>query len=1071
MAQLSIFLLGPYHVTNANLVPVHFEYDKVRALLAYLAVESDRPLRREFLAGLFWPEQPEAVALNSLRQAILKLRQAIGDAGAQPPLLTITRESIQFNPHSAYELDVRTLGMLVETTRRHRHRNPHTCPTCAGQRAQAVRLYRGDFLDQLSLGDCPAFENWVVINREQLRSQALQALASLSDFHLQRQEFDQAQQYASRQIEMDPLREEAYRQIMTALALNGGRIAALKWYEVCRDVLEKELDVEPEEQTDKLHQLIKSGLYHDLYRDVKVSQSSLPPPPSPFFGRHRELAGVAALIENPDTHLITLLGPGGVGKTSLALKIAHEYEKVFTHGACFVPLAQLDSADDIYRAIAAVLNLSFQGSVDYKTQLLNYLTHREILIILDNVEHLLPAAAEKIHALLLAARQAVIVLTTTVRINLSSEYVFPVLGLDYPRAESDPENGSFGAMDLFIHSAYRNGITLQEPDLLWTNRICRMLEGNPLAITLAAPLLRSISCAEVAKGIKAGIDLLATTQSDIPERQQSFRSLYDYSWNHLTEKEQSLLRKLSVFRGGFQREAAERVAQASLPDLEGLIDKSFLRKNQSNRYRFHPLVRQYAYQKFEQSTDLSLALHRHLDYFVDFVEQASLRLYQTQQNSWLKLLDRELGNLRAAFQTARSGGDACAALGLRLAVALGGYWERRGYWREGQEWLTVALSMSEYRATIPLDVKVKALFWAGHLASYLGENSKVNELVNAGLALCSRDPASHHQAMMLILLGGLRRNDGDYLTARKYYQESLDLFRKVNDPWGICLSLNNLFRIAYRWNAYPQAAGLAKQSLALAKEIGDQWNVALALDFLGIVAHDQGEYEQAQALINESLAISRSNEARFMIGHAIYWLGRIARSQANPELARILFEESLVHYRGTGAKWGIGVSLQGLGIVEYDEGNYPRAEELLMDSLTVLQEVGDAQLLAYVKINLGGVAGAVQDYDRALLNYRDGLRTLLDIEDRWLIALAISGLASLAACQGAYDRAAILFGVEEGIRDSIGTPRSPAEDANIVPGICALRQHFSAAQFQELQMQGKDLAGSPLPDMIQYALE
>lgn len=1071
MIQLSIFLLGPYHVITANQVPVRFEYDKVRALLAYLAVESDRPLRREFLAGLFWPEQPEAAALNSLRQAILKLRQAIGDADAQPSILNVTRESIQLNPHSACYVDVCTLSTLLEATRRHRHRNPLTCPSCAAQRSQAVQLYQGDFLDQLSLGGCPSFENWIVIKREQLRNQALQALTSLTAFHLRRQEFSLAREYASRQIEIDPLREEAYRQIMTALMQDGGRTAALKWYEVCRSRLEKELGVEPEEGTKKLYQLIKSGLFIDEYQGVKGDHGRLPPPPSPFFGRQRELAGVAALIENPDARLITLIGPGGVGKTSLALKTANDYQKVFTHGACFVPLAQLDSADDMERAIIAALNLSFQGSVDYKAQLLNYLAHREILIILDNVEHLLPAAAEKIHALLLAARQIVIVVTTMARINLSSEYVFPVLGLEYPRAETRKENRSFEAMELFIHIAHRNGVTFQEPDLLWIERICRLLEGNPLAITLAAPLLRSLSCAEVARGIKAGVDLLLTTQPDIPERQKSFRSLCEYSWNHLTEKEKSLLRKLSVFRGGFQLEAAHRVAQASLPDLEDLIDKSFLRKNQANRYRFHPLVREVVYQKLEQSDGLGLALHRHLEYFVDFVEQASQRLNQTQQNRWLKLLDRELGNLRAAFQTARSGGDVCAALGLRLAVALGGYWERRGYWREGQEWLTVALSMSEKRATIPVDVKVKAIFWAGHLASYLGENAKVNELVSIGLTLCRQDSAPQHQALMSILLGGLKRNDGDYASARQHYQESLDLFRKVNDPWGICLSLNNLFRIEYRWNAYTEATVLAKQSLGLAQKIGDQWNIALALDFLGIIAHDRGEYEQAKAWMNESLAISRSNGARFMIGHAIYWLGRIARSQANPELARILFEESQARYREVVAKWGIGVSLQGLGIVEYDEGDYARAEGLLLDSLTVMQEVGDTQLLAYVKINIGDVAAAMREYERALLYYRDGLSTLIEIEDRWLIALAIGGLASVAIGQEEYNRAATLLGMEEAIRKAIGTPRSPAENVTFTRSICAIRHKLTATQFHMFRSQGKCLASRPPADVIQYALE
>jgi predicted ATPase/DNA-binding SARP family transcriptional activator len=1070
MDQLSISLLGPYHVTFGDQAQVHFEYDKVRALLAYLAVESDRPLRREFLAGLLWPEQPEAAALKSLRQAILKLRQAIGDAALHPHFLDINRESLQINPHCAYTLDVRTLITLLDTTRHHQHRNPKTCPSCAGNRTQAVMLYRGDFLDQFSLRDCPEFESWIVVKREQFRNLILRALTSLSDFHLRKQEYDLAQHYATQQIEIDPLQEEAYRQMMIALGLDNKRTAALKCYAVCRRLLEKELDIEPEEETEKLYHLIKAGLFKDYYLDVISDHTRLPLPPSPFFGRERELAGVAALLESPHTHLIALTGPGGVGKTSLALKVASDYEKLFTHGACFVPLAQLDSADDIYRAIAVVLNISLQGNLDDKTQLFNYLARKEMLIILDNVEHLLPAGTEKINALLFAARQVVIILTTTARINLAFEYVFPILGLDFPNVDTIEESEHLSAVDLFTHHALRNGVVLQEQDFFSINRICRLFEGNPLAIVLAASLLRSLSCSEVAKGIEEGIDLLTTSRSDIPERQKSFRALYDYSWNHLSEKEQSQFRKLSVFRGGFQREAAQQVADASLSDLAGLIDRSFLRKNQTDRYRIHGLLQQYAYQKLEQSNENNQTLLRHMAYFVEFAHQASLQVNQAQPNGWLIHLDREMGNLRMAFQTAQAAGESGAEFALRLAGALGRYWEQRGFWREGKEWFTIALSMGEKDASIPVDIKIKALFWAGILASYLGENYKLDELAHRGLTLFHQDPAHHNQAPMLILLGILKRNEGDYSSAKELFQESLELFKKADDRWGTCISLNNLFRIDYRQNAYKEATVLAKQSLALAREAGDQWNIAHALDFLGIVAHDQGNYEHGKTYLNESLAISRSIGARFMIGHAIYWLGRIARSQTNPELARILFEESLAHYREIGGKWGIAVSLQGLGTVALDEEDYARAEKLLLDSLAVLQEVGDTQLLAYVKIHLGDVAGAIQKYDRAISLYQESLKALIAIEDQWSIALAIGGMASVATGQREFSKAAILLGIEAEIRNKIGTPRSPAENVVFKRSLCTLRNQISGWQLHAFRREGKYIARRSPAEVIKYVL-
>ena len=1070
MAHLSIFLLGPYHITNEDQKPVHFEYDKVRALLAYLAVESDRPLRREFLAGLLWPEQPESAALNSLRQAIMKLRQAVGDAVTEPPILNISRDSIQINPLSGFTVDVREFAALLETTRRHRHRNPHTCLSCAENRKQAVRLYRGDFLDQLSLDDCPEFESWIVIQREQLRILILQALASITDFHLLRQEYDTAQYYASRQIEIDSLQERAYQQMMTALAMDDRRTEALKCFEACRRLLKKELEVEPEEESEKLYRLIKAGLFKDHYQGVKAYSSGLPSPPSPFFGRGKELAKISRLLENPEVRLITLIGPGGVGKSSLALKTAIDHEKMFTHGACFVPLSQIGSAEEIYRSIAANLNLSFLGNLDYKTQLSNYLSDKEILIILDNFEHLLPAGTEKINALLSAARQVVIILTTTVRIHSSDEYILPILGLDFPNSDTHGNNEAYNAVDLFIHCILQNGGTVQEPDLLWIHQICRLLEGNPLAIIMAASLTRTLSCSDVAKAIEDGIDLLTTSRNDIPERQKSVRSLYDYAWNQLTEIEQRQIRRLSVFRGGFQRESAYKVAEASLVDLTDFIDRSFVLKKQSDRYQIHRLLQQYSYEKLAEANEVSLALERHLEYYVEFAEQAESQLFQARQKDWLKLLDLEQGNLHVAFHTAQAGGAAFAEPALRLAGALGRYWEQRGHWREGLDWLNAALSMGGKNASIPADLIVKVLFWAGILASYLGQNNKVDELTRIGLALCKPD-SPRNRALMLTLLGGLRRTEGDYTSAQTLFQECLELFKKAGDRWGICVALNNLFRIHYRRNEYQKATSLALQSLSLAKEDSDQWNIALAQDFLGIVAHDQGKYDQAKAYLSDSLDISRSIGAGFMIGHAIYWLGRVARSQCDPDFATLLFEQSLAHYREISGKWGIAVSLLGLGTTAFDVKDYLRAEKLLQESLTVMQEVGDTQLLAYVQIRIADVAGVMQQSKRAVSLYRESLSSLVTIEDRWLIALAIAGLAGVATRQHEYNRAAILFGIEAGIRKLIGTPRSPAERAVVKQSFCILRAQLSASEMHRSRGEGMRIAKSALANVIEYVLD
>jgi DNA-binding SARP family transcriptional activator len=339
MTQLSIRLLGPLQILYSGAPVAGLESNKVRALLAYLAAQADRPHPRASLAGLLWPELPDAAARHNLRQALANLRQALGDREARVPLLLIDRESARLNPDTRVVVDTATFAGVLAECEGHAHRRLETCVACMRRMEQAVEHYRGGFLEGFFLDDSVAFEEWALLMRERLHHQALDALGRLAAYHDRRGDFDAAYRYALRRVELEPWREEAHRQAMRALSLDGRRGAALAQYERCRTILQAELGVEPEAETTALKLRIEN---EELRKgDIHLSRSQLPIQPTAFVGRETELAELAELLANPACRLLTIVGPGGMGKTRLAIQAAAEQAGAFAHGVCFVPHAIL----------------------------------------------------------------------------------------------------------------------------------------------------------------------------------------------------------------------------------------------------------------------------------------------------------------------------------------------------------------------------------------------------------------------------------------------------------------------------------------------------------------------------------------------------------------------------------------------------------------------------------------------------------------------------------------------------------------------------------------------------------
>ena len=742
MTRLTLTFLGPWQVTLDGESVTSFKYDKVRALLSYLAVEAGRPHRRETLMAMLWPELSETAARNNLRQVLVTLREAVGDRTAEPPYLLASRATIQFNPDSDAWLDVTAFTDLLAACDRHPHRSPDSCKTCARRLQRAAELYCGSFLAEFFLPDSVTFEEWALLKREWLQRQMLVALTRLTAYHERHGHYEQARHYARRQLELEPWREEAHRQLMRLHVLSGERHAALTQYEQCHRVLGEELGVEPEAETTALYEQIREAgedVPIALERLVLPAERphTLPPQTTPFVGRETELAEIGRLLDTIDCRLLTLTGPGGVGKTRLALQAAAGHLDAFADGIFFVPLVALHSSDLLIRAIANALKVEVEGASDPKTQLLAQLRHKEMLLVLDNFEHLL----EGVDLLADSLRQATgvtLLVTSRERLNLQGETVFSVQGLSLPDGptgapSSVAELENNDAVQLFVQSArrVRPDFALSPENQADVVDICRLVAGLPLVVELAAAWVRLLSCREIAREIQQNIDFLTTTLRDVPERHRSLTAVFDHSWRLLSAEEQAVLPKLALFQGGFRRQAAEEVAGASLATLAALVDKSLLQWNPTGRYVLHEMIRQYAHDKLQASGEMAIVQAGHLHHYLNWAIMAESHLVGADIAGWLDQFEAEHDNLRAALAWALAHGE--AESGLRLVGALWWFWYTRGYFSEGRAWLAQALARDDTAA--PGEARARALQGAGVLAFAEGKRGRALLLWGAAEAL------------------------------------------------------------------------------------------------------------------------------------------------------------------------------------------------------------------------------------------------------------------------------------------------------------------------------------------------
>lgn len=709
---------------------------------------------------------------------------------------------------------------------------------------------------------------------------------------------------------------------------------------------------------------------------------SLPGYLTTLVGRQQEIAKVVDLLQHPDTRLLTLTGPGGVGKTRLAVAVAERLRHSLEQGVVFVGLSSLRDSTLVLTAVAEAMGLQDLGSIPLRERLVLTLRGRQLLLLLDNFEHLV-SAAQDIGDLLLACPQLQILVTSRLPLRLSGERVYHVSPLPFPNDLDAPteEVMASPAVQLFLERARASdpAIALTPGIASIAARICARLDGLPLALELAAARTRLLPLPALLARLERSLDLLTSGARDLPDRQRTLRQTIAWSHDLLDERERVLFRRLAPFAGGFTIEAIEaacdfdgRLGSEVLDALTSLLDLNLVQRvpgtEERPRFRLLETIREFAAEQLIESGEESLVRRQHAAYFLKLAEQGEYALHSIEDRGWLDELESEHDNYRAVFvwaQAAARGNRAEAALlSLRLSLALWWFWVYRGHRAEGYARLTESLKQARALGVLDDRSHAVALLGLGMLDYEQGDydTAEARLAESARLARAQAAGRTYCQALHFLGLSALYR--GHYADARALLQESVAVARTLGQPWYVAVTIFALAEAT--WPVDPQAASvLYQESAALFRSVGASWGLALPLTSLGRQALDEGRYEDARALCEEGLALRRAVDHQWWIAMSLCSLGEVARCEGNHALAEAYFTEALPIYRALGRTHNLAWPLRGLGYVALSKGDHQQAREFLRESLVLERELGATPSLAACLCGLAGLAGLCGDSLRA----------------------------------------------------------------------------------------------------------
>ena len=1159
MASCKLYLFGAPRLEQ-NGHPILIALRKAVALLAYLAV-TRQPHSRDALATLFWPEKNQTGARANLRRTLYDLSQLLGQS-LSDQLLAIEAETVSLRTNAPLWLDIAFFRQTLHTHLAAELSNQAVDDTTLTALTSAADLYTADFLADFTLPDCPDFADWQFFQRQEMRHACLRLLQRLVAVLADQAKFDDAVRYARRWFQLDPHDEAVHCQLMRLYALTGQSAAALRQYEECVCLLAAALDAQPTAETTALYEAIRTRRFPapdkmTRWQGEGVTSTSsvtpspphlvtLPPPhnlptqTTPFVGRAQEVAEIQQRLADPNCRLLTLVGPGGIGKTRLALAVAQQIldfgggplgaildsvdqknpkSKIqnlkFMDGIFFVPLQPLRTVSEIAPAIAAVIGCQFHGSAPPQQQLLDYLRHKQLFLVLDNFEHLLEGV-ELLPLMLAQAPGVKLLVTAREALRLQEEWFHPVAGMRLPplrfdgatstqTAESAELLTTSDAAQLFLQSARRSVPNCQpEADASAIIRICRLVDGMPLALELAAVWLRVLTCAQVADEIERGIDILTARHQNVPERQRSIRVIFDQTWAQLTSREQQVLAALAVFRGSWDETAATTVANATPFLLVGLTDRGLLQMTTNTapvRYTLHELIRQYAVGKLQEApATATQVVERHGRYYASLLQRLegtfrtanSALAYQEVQHAW--------PNIVAAWEWATAQGNPAVLDG--FVNSLGHFHQANNWFVDGCHFLQPAISQLQTTATGDpegIAVLAKLLGWQGDF--YLAQDQATSgeaclrqalTLVQqvdqpatkarilgklADLAHSRKDRADAqayaHEALatyaqlgdeigvgwLLIRLGKFALDGNDFNQARERFTAALQLCRKHQFHANTSIILGYLGRLALQTGAADAALRYFQEALQAHERAGGTYFREELVEGLGAVAAVQGDYERAQYYYEQALRFCRERGGVSDIAHALTQLGDLARKQGDYVTARRDLQEARALHEGVSETRGLAFAYHRLGLLAQSENDLVTAEEHYHTSLQLFTELAAPFGQAQARQGLGQIAQAIGDHDRADNHLQRALRLALALDAQPLILDLLVSLADLWLTTGrTVDACVLLLFVDQqataAYETRIKAQALLAHQREVAPHLVAQAQH---------QIDGKSTISEILP--------
>jgi predicted ATPase len=936
------------------------------ALLIYLVCH-DQPVPRETLADLLWSERTQKQGLTNLRTILTGLRRELDD------YLMITRQTLAFNYAATYRLDVAEFESQLNQLQPELQGITPLPPETAHRLQTAIDLYQGDFLATFSLREGPEFEAWVLLKREGLRRLAALGLRRLVAHYLSAHDYQEGLRQAERLLALDPYDDHSRRQMIWLLARSGQRNAALQHYQSYARLLADDLGVEPEPAT--------TALFKRLQNLSLPPPHQLPPEPTPFVGRKTELVEIETTLSRPDCRLLSILGPGGMGKTRLALEIARRFVQQqpgrFLDGVYFAPLAPLPSADYLTTTLANLLGLTLQGSDAPDDQLLDHLRQREMLLILDNFEHLIsPPSLDWLARILAQAPDIKLLITSRERLRLLEEQIFDMPGLAYPALDAVAQADLYDAVQMFLQHLrrIRPHFSPSEEDMTTIVKLCHLVDGMPLAIELAAGTGRNFSCQDIVAHLQKRFDALSDGLRNRPERHQNLRTVFEHSWSLLAEPEQMAARRLAVFQGLFEATAVEAITGATSQQLSLLVDKSFLQRRQKDLLELHPLIRQFLAEKLGLDPHEQQRIKTsHAHYYADLMIAATNN--ENMEKYYFNLLTRfktDRDNVIAAATWLAEQHDFHARRLVTLLERLMWYFNWSHRYEEAkiifrqliqalqkypdnsynERWVTAVLRSRIAHADLSLHAYQPAqqqfeticpeaynlengaliafcLQGLGFIAGQTGQFQQAFTQLEAAIEAVSTYP-NHYRWPIYRTLADTALTAGELQRAKQIHDHAYNLALESQSQAEAApiykLALGNLL---HRWGRLQEAHSQLSEALTLTRLKEEPANIALCLDRLAHILVDLGHHAQAQQYLVEGKTLANHLKDPRLLALLTQTYGWQAQTLADLDTARACYQHSLSIFDKIGRKIDLSFAQVYLGHIYSQLGEYEPANNHL----------------------------------------------------------------------------------------------------------------------------------------------